>query len=344
MAGIENLLREQELLRRQYGPIKRLLREQESAYRFLGPIDRLLETQALLRRQAELIGRLPTVTRSLLEVAHGIEHRRELVRTVFGPLEDLRRIDLELASTAMPGVERLGLLGVFENIEKQFRLPQVAEMATLLREFESSNAERVIARFHEQELAIQRAMETMRAPWLDTENRIQSVTGFVRLQDLGHSLQTMPPFNMALADRLRPALGDWREPIDWPEDIISDPLARADFYTARGFDPTLTAFPAAAFDESITIAGLKESLPNLRETDDSEREAEVDEEEAGFARTNAAHDRLQRFESRMRKFISRRMQAAFGEDWIKHQVPSQIRQAWLNKQQEAHGNGGPERS
>ena len=350
----ERLAETQELLHRQPQLFERLAETQELLHRRAELIARLSgtlledprqnaslnpETQELLRRQSELTGRLPTETESLLEATRGIERRQELIRTAFGPLEDLRRIDLELASTAMPDVERLRPLGVFESIEKQFRLPRAAETATLLQKFESGGVGTATRR----ELEIQRAMGAMRSPWLDIENRIQSVTGFVRLQDLGHSLQTMPPFDMTLADRLRPALGDWREPVDWPEDIIADPLERADFYAARGFDPTLTAFPAAAFDESIIIAGLKKPLPNLRETDDSEREAEVDEEEAGFRRTNAAHDRLQRFESKMRKFISRRMQAAFGEDWIKHQVPGPIHQAWLDKQRKARDNGEPER-
>ena len=330
--------------------IDKLLKAQELLHRYPKPIDRLLEAEELLRRQPELIGSLPTDTGSLLEAAHSIEQgfknlerSQELVRTAFGPLEDLRRIDLELTSTAMPGVERLRALGAVESIEKQFRLPQVVETTTLLREFESSGAVRAIARFHEQELEIQRAMEAMRAPWLNIENRIQSIAGFVQLQDLGHALQTMPAFDTALADRLRPALGDWRDPIDWPKDIFSDPLARADFYTARGLDPTLTSFPAAAFDESVTIAGLKEPISDPGEINDFGHEAQVDEEEAGFVRTNAAHDHLQRFESEVRKFIDQQMQAAFGEDWIKHQVPGPIRQAWLDKQQKARNNGEPER-
>ena len=292
--------------------IDKLLRAQELFHRYPKPIDRLLEAEELLRRQPELIGSLPTDTGSLLEAAHSIEQgfkdlerSQELVRTAFGPLEDLRRIDLELASTAMLGDEIQKTLDTFKNIENQFRLPQITETTALLRELESSTAAiaRGISQSRERELEIQSAMEAMRTPWLDIENSIQSITGFVQLQDLGHTLQTMPAFDTALADRLRPALGDWRDPIDWPKDIFSDPLARADFYTARGLDPTLTSFPAAAFDESVTIAGLKEPISDPGEINDFGHESQVDEEEAGFVRTNAAHNRLQHFESDMRKFI-----------------------------------------
>ena len=37
------------------------------------------------------------------------------------------------------------------------------------------------------------------------------------------------------------------------------------------------------------------------------------------------------------------MTAIFGENWIRHQVPNEIRQQWLRKQQTARNNGGPER-
>ena len=36
------------------------------------------------------------------------------------------------------------------------------------------------------------------------------------------------------------------------------------------------------------------------------------------------------------------MKAAFGENWIKHQVPGPIRQDWLDKQKKAEDNGQPE--
>ena len=285
----------------------------------MAEIERLAQIQESLRRDPHLFERHVQMQESLRRDPH-------LLRRLAQIQESLRRDPHLLAQLA-------------EAAHRQFQLPQVSETASLLRELERSGARETIG----QKLEIQRAMEAMRSPWLDSENRIQSITGFARLQDLGHALRTMPAFEPTLADKLRSSLGDWREPIDWPEDIFSDPLARADFYTTRGFDPTLTAFPAAAFDESITIAGLKEPISDPGETNDSKHEAEVDEEEAGFARTNAAHDCLQRFESKLRKFIDRQMQAAFGEDWIKHRIPGQIRQAWLNKQQKACDNRKPER-
>jgi hypothetical protein len=62
----------------------------------------------------------------------------------------------------------------------------------------------------------------------------------------------------------------------------------------------------------------------------------------GFERTNAAHDHLQRFETKLRRFIEEKMKAAFGPDWIKHQVPGDMLKAWRDKKQIAMDNGDRE--
>ena len=105
--------------------------------------------------------------------------------------------------------------------------------------------------------------------------------------------------------------------------------------------PALTEFPAAAFEQIATSAGLKDTPPSLlsdysRYTDD-----EDEDEEVGFERTNSAHDRLQRFETHMRRFIERTMIAAFGHDWIKQRVPPPIRNAWSANRKKAKDSGEP---
>ena len=141
---------------------------------------------------------------------------------------------------------------------------------------------------------------------------------------------------------LRADLGDWQDLIDWPEKIFVDPLARTEFYTARGFNPALTALPAKAFEQSIDIAGLKGAPPPLIAAYYYEDQTEDDDEEAAFVRTNTAHDYLQRFETQLRRFIDEQMRAVFGDQWIKHQVPGDIRRSWLDKRQKARDNGEPE--
>ena len=131
----------------------------------------------------------------------------------------------------------------------------------------------------------------MTTPWLDIENTARSFSAFCELQGIGRQLLTSPAFDTQAADRLRLALGDWRDRIGWPSAIFTDPLERTDFYVERGLDPALTDFPVAAFDQSVTIAGLKGDPPPLVSRYYRHASRDGGDEETGFARTNAAHDR-----------------------------------------------------
>lgn len=263
------------------------------------------------------------------------------IRAVLGPIKKLRR-GSPLDMTSSLGSEARRIRSAVENIENHFRLPEIAELPKLFREFETGGAAKAIKRYREEGAELRRAMESMHTPWLDIDNKRASITGFVELQCIGHALRTRSTFDSLLADALRVDLGDWRDEINWPADIFVDPLARTSFYVERGFDPTLTAFPPEAFEESISIAGLKELPPPLVQTYNFEPEVGEDEEEFAFRRTNKAHDRLQRFETQLRQFIDERMKAAFGKNWIKLQVSGEIRKNWLKKQQRARDRGRPE--
>jgi hypothetical protein len=278
----------------------------------------------------------------VLRLAEDLKRRQAAIHAAYGPVEDWRRAGL-LDLTSHLRSEFQGLQQIATKMQAQFRLPEIAEATRLFRDWENSAAANATKRYREQASEFQRAVEAMRAPWLDIEDRIRSLGGFVELQGIGHTLRTMPAFDTHVADAIRLDLGDWRDKLAWPSEIFTDPLVRTSFYADRGLDRALTAFPAGAFEQSISIAGLKGTLPPLAEGYHVESEVEPDEaQEAGFVRTNAAHDRLQRFESQMRKFIDERMTEAFGEQWSKHQVPGDIRQAWVQKQQRARDRGEPE--
>lgn len=190
----------------------------------------------------------------------------------------------------------------------------------------------------EHQTALERAMDAMRAPWLDMQDKLRSMTAFTELQGIGITLRSLPAFDINVAQALRIELGDWRKEITWPSEIFTDAVARSAFYEAQGLNPYLTAFPADAFQQSIEIAGLKSVSPDPAPEYSVEAEV-IDEEEEGFERTNDAHDRLQRFESHLRQFIAHKMAEVFGDNWIKHQVPGAMRQKWIEKQERAGDSG-----
>ena len=98
-------------------------------------------------------------------------------------------------------------------------------------------------------------------------------------RELGHALYTMPVFDLHLTETLRLDLGDWRQEIVWPSEIYDDVLTRTSFYEERGLNSDLTAFPTAAFHESIELAGLSEPDESPIPFGDCGFEKEVDGEE-----------------------------------------------------------------
>ncbi len=64
----------------------------------------------------------------------------------------------------------------------------------------------------------------------------------------------------------------------------------------------------------------------------------------GFARANIAFERLRRFEIAICRFIDRVMRDAFGEDWMKHQLPAGMLDVWREKREKAIKAGEAEQA
>ena len=267
---------------------------------------------------------------SMLEIGT-LEHRyQDALKGIVAPIEELRRMRLAIQPDALAGLH-----DTLRAFNERFSLPLAEQARQLLGQFEASGAISAMRRLQDQTGSIQYAIDSMRAPWLDAANTLGSIGSFVELQRIGLSLQNLPTFDRALTDSLRIDLGDWRDTITWPKDIFSDVAVRTAFYESRGLDLGLTEFPAEAFQQSALLAGLAVEPPPLLKNYDRGEQGGDDPEEACFERTNAAHDRLQRFESQLRRFIEERMRDAFGEAWIKHNVPGEIRERWVEKRKKA---------
>lgn len=263
-----------------------------------------------------------------------VEQEEERMRALTGPLADLRKYAaLDLASPLSRELDSLQKLAI--TFEERFKLPDLGETSRLFREFENESATLALARFAEPSASLREAIESLRTPWLDLEDQIGSIRGFAELQSIGSALDAVRTFDPALTEALRFDLGDWRNEIDWPKGIFDDPVSRSEFYRDLGLNTDLTAFPTAAFDQSINIAKLTRELPAAPPLYSPEPERHEDEVEAAFERTNAAHDRLQRLETLLRKFIDEQMTNAFGTNWVKHRVPGDMRKKWIEKREKA---------
>jgi hypothetical protein len=273
-----------------------------------------------------------------------VNQQEDMMQTARGPIEGLHRAGTFDMST-LRGVEAMGQH--MAEFQTQFRLPEIREVQKFIHQHDESGTMAAIRSMPQvwegQAAELQRTMETMRQPWLDTKNLMQSYTSFAELQGIGRALRTLPPFDDSLAKQLRADLGDWRTPLSLAPETLVDPFVRTELYLARGLNPTLTAFPANAFLESTTIADLRPPPPQIADAYSGERDkGSSDNEEDGLTRTNAAHDRLMRFETQVRRFVVDRMTAAFGPKWVKQHVPDAIWKKWDEKRQKAQDAGEPE--
>lgn len=267
---------------------------------------------------------------SILGIDIVAQRYQDALKGIVGPIDELTRMHLAIQPNALTGLH-----DTLRAFNERFSLPLAEQARQLLGQFDASGAISAMRRLQDHTGGIQHAIDAMRVPWLDAANQLGSIGSFVELQRIGLSLQSLPTFDSMLTDSLRIDLGDWRDTITLPKDIFSDVGVRTAFYESRGLNLGLTEFPAEAFQQSALLAGLAVEPPPLLKGYDRWALGSDDPEEAGFERTNAAHDRLQRFESQLRRFIEERMRDAFGEAWIKHNVPGEIRERWIEKRKKA---------
>lgn len=298
----------------------------------------LEQQQALLQQLEPLSLRLERIARQRPIERTVPNPTRELERALHGAVEDLRRsVVLDTRNVLPSRLENIRRLGT--ELDKQFRLPKPVEFPKLLQSIEMNAASEFLARHQKVEASLRETMKAMSTPWLNMQHTIRSLTGIAGLNELGQILRTAPALEIAPAKRVRSLLGDWRKKIDWPAEIFTDPLVRSEFYLDLGLEPALTEFPAEAFHEALSIAGIKGYPPPLTHPHKRADDSDQDEEEAEFERNNTAHDHLQRFETRIRQFISDEMKRTFGENWVEDGIPSKIVKKWKEKQRIALDKG-----
>lgn len=272
---------------------------------------------------------------SLQKMFEDAEKHRKMIE---GPLEEVRRIglldphsDLRTSLAAVTEASRL--------YESAFRLPVRDELAELAKQ--ASAASSIASTLLDDVQGINTLrdmMEQMTQPWVHMDHVTTSTTAFAELVSIGQSLSQMMPFEANLIEQLRPSLGDWRDPISFAELNLISPLARSALYLDRGVDPDLTDFPVAAFHEGASLVGLGS------DPDDGQADHALDTaEDADVARAEKAFAHLRRFEVAVRAFIVEVMEEAFGEHWIKRQLPKGMRDRWEEKRKAEMDAGRPGR-
>ena len=264
-----------------------------------------------------------------------LDANRHMLRALESPLDELRRAGI--FDTVFRN--ELGLAHQWlTDYESRFRLPDVGHVSRLMTELHGGSSLTFVGS------AFQSAIESMKSPWLDVEDELGSVRRLCELQGIGELISRHSTFDHATTGSLRDRLGDWRDPITWPEDIWSDLGARVDLYVDLGFDAHLTDMPAPAFREVAVVAEIRTRPPSLVEAYGPPVPPTADsDEEDGLVRTNEAHDWLQRLESHLRRFIDSEMTGAFGAEWPRHRLPNNKYEEWTSKKDVATRAGAPPR-
>ena len=253
------------------------------------------------------------------KIAKDFDHQRKLLE---GPVEEARRLGLFAPQSDI--LESINAtIEAQQTYERLFRLPDVSELGRIVHEtMERTCLARTVLGT---EVRLQTAMASMHSPWLQIEDSLASTKALAEIIAMGRGIDRLRAFDQDFAAALRLSLGDWRDMLTPDPEPLIDPMLRSGFYVERGFDPGLTDFTPSAFDEGLRIGGLR--VPDSTEG--------VDDQEDCFARAKEAFDRLQRFELEIRRFIERVMQAAFGDDWMKQQLPPKMLDAWIDKKDKA---------
>lgn len=326
--------------------IRRIWEQQESLRRMMDPLGDLRQqidplgdaykrlgigaaTMDFLRKEGErrkLLSGLADVG-GVAKLAQDFERQRKLLE---GPIEEARRLGLFDPNSDI----RKSISATIEarkDYERLFRLPEAVELGHIAREvMEQTRLARTVLGT---EGRLYDAMAAMRSPWLQINHGLSSAKAFSEIVAIGRGIESQTAFDREFAATLRLGLGDWRDLLTPAPQLLIDPVLRSGFYLERGFDRDLTDFTPPAFYESLRIAGLREA-----ETTES-----GDDQENGFARSKEAFDRLQRFEVALRRFIEKVMRAAFGDGWMKRQLPANMLDAWIDKRDKAVKAGHAER-
>ena len=276
----------------------------------------MLHNSELMRAIEETRSATDTLMRAYRDPLLGVQHHLDALRPPAALTECLRQM---------------------EAYDTRFLLPVQSQIDELTKAVARVPSAEMLGLAQSRIGEINSAISRLRQPWLDTENRLASITAVSELHTVAAGLLERPPFSEALTAVLRQDLGDWRPVVELPGPLFTDPVARFDFYRDLGFNDTLTDFPQRVFDEILNSSGLRGSvLPEPVEAYRHGLDPEPDEESEDDvpALNLEAYGLIFRVETHLRRFIDEKMTAQFGSSWVKQRTPDGMYPEWRRKRQD----------
>ncbi|MEO9168683.1 MAG: Swt1 family HEPN domain-containing protein [Aestuariivirga sp.] len=151
--------------------------------------------------------------------------------------------------------------------------------------------------------------------------------GINALAEISSAVKILKPFDEKMVDQLRANLGDWQVVPAFEPNLLLNREVRSDFYFSRGLNPNIRNVSSVDFYNATADGGIR--VAPFQYTEVGENRSSVPDIE--LLRTNAAHKGFFSFERKLRTFFMEKMSQAFGADWQKHRLPTEMLKKWLEK-------------
>lgn len=166
--------------------------------------------------------------------------------------------------------------------------------------------------------------------WALPDLPAHSAVGFAHLTRLSEATHSSEPFAREVKELLDSELG---EPVD--SSVDDTPGVRDTAAIEAGFNPDLIAFPPQRYARIVVAAGFEFSfvsatVPEAIESVDTG--AKFDPQHSAIIFTLEQH---------LRRFIEDQLATAFGPNWLKQQIPGDLRKRWRERQEQDRANGHP---
>jgi hypothetical protein len=231
------------------------------------------------------------------------------------------------------------------SLHERFRFPGFTELRNLQERMSAAHApfwtmQPNVGEFQREFNEIQRTLDAISTPWVDTLNASRSFDSFAGLAALGSAVR-VAPYEPATIETVRQSLGAWA-PL--PKDVRENSLKRDDFYQEHGLDSKLIALPEPAFTQTLELTGVvavELLFPNADDVKFDIEQQLTPEEHALLGRMSKASQLVNVLEIKLRGFIHDVMTRRYGVNWEKSRAPDngKICAKWEEKRQKALKNG-----
>lgn len=308
---------------------------------------RVMSSAADVSRQLEEIQKMAQPLSQIIERELCLKHFIEEKTLAIVDLEHLnasQKLQQLEGATAKALLIENSALDHIKSLEEKFRLPHLNEAARMYGLVKDSLGSQLIDSLLPRQGEFAELVSSLRSPWVDSANSLQSFESVSRLACVGKALLPTA-YDLAAGNTLKSLLGDWSH-ITFSESVFSDWRVRQQLYLDSGFDHLLTVLPEPAFTDSLFETRILRHDLFQREypvvIEPGESEEKTSEEYHWKQRVLDVHEILFSLENRLRIFIHKTMTERFGPGWEKKRVSSEVYTAWIEKREKARSADGEE--